>query len=91
VVEEQPTFGVEAEQLRPGVPLVRVRGRLDLPAADSLRLVVDKVLDDRPWAVVLDMSGLVEMPLDLPAFPRHLPQPVRRGSLRRRCECPKLG
>jgi anti-anti-sigma factor len=61
VVEEQPTLGVEAEQLRPGVPLVRVRGRLDLPAADSLRLVVDKVLDDRPWAVVLDMSALVEM------------------------------
>jgi hypothetical protein len=61
VVEEQPAFVVETEQLRPAVPLVRVRGRLDLPAAATLRLVVHEVLDHRPWAVVLDLSGLVEI------------------------------
>jgi hypothetical protein len=61
VVEEQPTFDVETDQLRPGVPLVRVRGRLDLPAAATLRVVVHEALDQSPWAVVLDMSRLVEI------------------------------
>jgi anti-anti-sigma factor len=58
-VVEQQAFVVETDQLRPGVPLVRVRGRLDLAAADTLRLVVDECLDHSPWAIVLDLSALV--------------------------------
>jgi anti-anti-sigma factor len=60
-VVEQQAFVVETDQLRPGVPLVRVRGRLDLAAADTLRLVVDECLDHSPWAIVLDLSALVEL------------------------------
>jgi anti-anti-sigma factor len=56
---EQQAFVVETDQLRPGVPLVRVRGRLDLAAAETLRLVVDECLDHSPWAIVLDLSALV--------------------------------
>jgi anti-anti-sigma regulatory factor len=58
---EQWTLVIESDWLLPGVPLVRVRGRLDLPAAAKIRLAVHEWLDRSPWAVVLDLSALSEL------------------------------
>ena len=58
---EEQAFVVETDQLRPGVPLVRARGRVDLAAAAALASVVHQCLDRSPWAVVLDLSAVLEL------------------------------
>ena len=58
---EEQAFVIEADQLRPGVPLVRARGRIDPAAATTLGSLVHQCFDRSPWAVVLDLSGVSEL------------------------------
>jgi hypothetical protein len=57
----EPEFSTEWARLRPGVPLVRARGRLDRATVNELRRTVDRCLETSPWAVVVDLTGVTEL------------------------------
>ena len=57
----QPAFAVETGLLRPGVPVVQARGRLNRATAVELRSAVERCFDTSPWAVVVDLTGLSAM------------------------------
>jgi anti-anti-sigma regulatory factor len=57
----QPEFSAESARLRPGVPVVRARGRLDRATVGELRRAVDRCLRSTPWAVVVDLTGVTEL------------------------------
>jgi anti-anti-sigma regulatory factor len=57
----EPTFTVATSPLRPGVPIVRVRGRLNSATAGELMLVAGRCLDTSPWALVIDLTGLSDL------------------------------
>jgi hypothetical protein len=58
---DEPVFTVEWGHLRPGVPIVRGRGRLDRATVDDLRRAVDRCLKTAPWAVVVDLTHVTEL------------------------------
>jgi anti-anti-sigma regulatory factor len=60
MVHEQG-YQVEVGSLRPGVPMVRVRGRLDAGAAADLKSVVGERLGASPWALVVDLTDVAEL------------------------------
>lgn len=57
----EPEFSAGWARLRPGVPIVRARGRLDRATAHDLRRAVDRCLETRPWAVVVDLTRVTEL------------------------------
>ena len=59
----QPTFAVETDLLRPGVPRLQARGRLSQATVDELRVGVERWLRSSPWAIVVDLTGLSELRL----------------------------
>jgi ABC-type transporter Mla MlaB component len=54
-------FAVDTGRLRPGVPIVRARGRLDRATVGRLWMALDHCLDAAPWAVVVDLTALSEI------------------------------
>ncbi|WP_170231142.1 STAS domain-containing protein [Pseudonocardia kunmingensis] len=54
-------FTVECGRLRPGVPVVRARGRLDRVTGGELRRAVDRCLEASSWAVVVDLTEVTEL------------------------------
>jgi anti-anti-sigma factor len=50
--------GVRLSHLRPGVPCVHARGRLDHATAPGFQQFVLEQLVATPWAIVLDLSAL---------------------------------
>jgi anti-anti-sigma regulatory factor len=58
---DEPRFEVETEPLRPGVPIVRVRGRLDSATAGELLQVAGRCIDASPWAIVVDLTTVSEL------------------------------
>jgi hypothetical protein len=58
---QEPEFSAEWARLRPGVPIVRARGRLDRTTVHDLRRAVDLCLESMPWAVVLDLTRVTEL------------------------------
>jgi hypothetical protein len=58
---DEREFTVEWARLRPGVPIVRGRGRLDRASVGDLRRAVDRCLETAPWAVVVDLTGVAEL------------------------------
>lgn len=58
---QEPEFSAEWARLRPGVPIVRARGRLDRTTVHDLRRVVDRCLATLPWAVVVDLKRVAEL------------------------------
>ena len=58
---QEPEFSAEWARLRPGVPLVRARGRLDRATVHHLRRAVDRCLETMPWAVVVDLTRVTEL------------------------------
>ena len=50
--------------LRPGVPCVRVHGRLDSITASEVRQFVYEVLTAGPWAVVLELRAVTDLAAD---------------------------
>lgn len=58
---QDPEFSAEWARLRPGVPIVRARGRLDRITVQDLRHVVDRCLATLPWAVVVDLRRVTEL------------------------------
>ena len=63
--EESAALGgggpVRLIHLRPGVPCVRVHGRLDSITAPGVRQFVFELLTARPWAVVLDLCAVTDL------------------------------
>jgi anti-anti-sigma regulatory factor len=57
----EPGFSAERARLRPGVPVVRARGRLDRHTVDDLGHAVDRCLETTPWAVVIDLTRVTEL------------------------------
>jgi anti-anti-sigma regulatory factor len=57
----RPDFAVETGHLRPAVPIVRVRGRLDGAGAADLGHALGRCLDESPWAIVLDLSEVADL------------------------------
>ncbi|GAA0923804.1 hypothetical protein [Pseudonocardia zijingensis] len=58
---DEPEFTVEWARLRPGVPIVWGRGRLNRATVDDLRRAVDRCLETGPWAVVVDFTRVTEL------------------------------
>ena len=58
-----PACTVEAGHLRPGIPVLRARGRLDRATVGELRLAVEQCLNASPWAIVVDLTALSELRL----------------------------
>ena len=62
--DTRPTFAVETDLLRPGVPRLQARGRLSLATVDELQVAVERCLHPSPWAIVVDLTGLSELQPD---------------------------
>lgn len=60
----RPTFAVETDLLRPGVPRLQARGRLSPATVDELQVGLERCLYPSPWAIVVDLTGLSELQPD---------------------------
>jgi hypothetical protein len=61
VTVRRRAFVVETDQLRPGVPILRVRGVLNRATITELRRAAERCLRMSPWALVIDLTGLLEL------------------------------
>jgi anti-sigma B factor antagonist len=52
------TLTIRLEQLRPGVRMTHVGGRLDQATAPALRRLIAEQLEASPWAILLDLSAV---------------------------------
>jgi hypothetical protein len=62
----EPEFTVECGRLRPGVPVVRARGRLNRVTGVELHRAVHRCLEASPWAVVVDLTEVTELRVGAP-------------------------
>jgi anti-sigma B factor antagonist len=52
------TLTIRLEQLRPGVQMIHVGGRLDQATAPALRSLIAEQLEASPWAILLDLTAV---------------------------------
>jgi anti-anti-sigma regulatory factor len=65
--EAVPSVTVQFSQLRPAVPMLRADGQLTLSTAPGLLPLLARTVGKRPWAVVLDLSGLTVLDVEVVA------------------------